>query len=228
MALAVGTKTPYTLDATVDQASYTWSHTRAAGAAVHVIGIYRSTGNPSPTVTSVTFGGTAMTVQAQSKVDGSGKIGVFVATLDAGVGPTGAQTIVVSMSASKSRDFAGYAADILDTAGAAGGAANAVSDAGATSISASYTPSVAGELMLALGGCRDGSGNPTAGSGWTDEGTVQSAADANAVEVRMQSKAASGTSAQTADVTLAVSLTDRAIAVVGWKPKPRGAMMMAA
>ncbi len=170
-----------------------------------------------------------MTIQAQDKVDGVGRLICAVATLDPGVGPTGAQTVTVTLSGNDGRHFVGWAVDIADTGGAAGGAATSVNDGGATAVSVSYTPAVSGELLVAEGGCVGSNGSVYEGSGWTDEGTAESAITSSyAVEARLESKTAPDASAQIADVTFSASRTDRAIVVAGWKAAARGAMMMAA
>ena len=215
---SVGTATAYTLDSPGESGSHSWSHTRAVGAGVQVAMIFRSSGNPSPTFSSITFGGEAMTIRAQESINVSGNICCGVATLDPGVGPTSAQTVLVTLSNTACRDAGAYAVDVTDSAGAFQGVADAVDDAGSTTVSVNITPSHAASLLVGMGGCIDGSGTVTEGSGWTSAGTAQSAATAVAIEVRLQSLAPGTTNVTACDVSFNASRTDRAITCAEWLP----------
>lgn len=215
---AVGTITPYTLDIASDVASYSFAHTRAAGAALQAIIFYRSNGSPSPTVSGVDFAGTPLAARGQDKVDGAGRIGCASFTLDSGVGPEGAQTVTITLSAARARDAVAWAVDILDSAGAQQGVADAIEDAGATTVAIGITPANAASLLVGAAGCIDGSGTISAGSGWTSQGTAESATDSVAVEARLQSKAPNAVTAQTIDAGFSASRIHRAACGVEWLP----------
>lgn len=208
--------------------TYSWTHTRAAGAGLHVTGLVRSNTSGTLTVTGVTFGGTACVLHATTTADALDDVIAFVATLDPGVGPTGSQTVTVTLSASASRRFNGYSCDVTGTDGATGGAATEVTDAGATSISVSYTPQEAGELLVACGGCMDGSGSISPGSGWTQRATHETGTATTGLEILLETRSAADASPHTADVTFSAARVRRGISVSGWSAAPAGGMMMAA
>lgn len=216
MPASLGTPTIYTLQTTTDVSSWSWNHTRGSDAALVVLFIYMSNGNPSPTVSSVTFGSASMTIRAQDVVNGVTRVGAAVATLEPGEGPVGTQTVTATVSAAAARDIVAFTCDVISTSGAGSGTADAVYDSGATSISLDYTPGSADSLIVAIGGCRDGSGTVSQATGWDQAANAQSGSGANDVEAVLMHRVAS--TAVTASATFSASRTDRAIAVVGFAP----------
>ena len=215
---STGAGTPYTLDTASDVGSYSFTHVRGANSGTQVSVIWRTNANPSPTVASITADGVACTIRAQSKQDGASHVGIAVATIDPGVGNTGSQTILITLSGSTARDAVAWATDITDTTGAQQGVAETFDDAGTTSASVNITPANAASLLLGVGGCLDGTGTVTAGAAWTGVATQESANDVNAVEARKPTLAPDTTAVTACDVTFSAARTMRAIACVEWLP----------
>lgn len=215
----LGTPTGFVLDTASDVSTYTQAHTRATGAGLHVAGVIRSNADPSPTVSTVTYDGVAMTIRAQDKVDGSVDLISFVATMDPGTGSTGSSAnVVVTLSSVEARDFAGFVVDVVGTGGAQQGVAQSTEDAGATTESVNITPTNALSLLVGAGGCIDGSGTVTAGGSWTSVTTAASNTDANACEAVLQTRATGATSQVACDVGFSASRVDRGITCAEWLP----------
>lgn len=217
---SVGTVTVLKLDTASDTAVYSTTHTRAVGAGLHWAGFYRSNSSNTPDVTSVTFGGVGMTSRAQDTTEGANDLGCAVFSMDPGTGPTGAQTLEVTLSATAARDFLSWVADVLNTSGfeASTAAAQSTEDAGATTESVAVVPANAASLLVSVGGCLDGSGTVAAGSGFTEVANDASATDANAVEGVLQTKAPGATSSQTVAIDTNAARTDRVITCGEWLP----------
>lgn len=223
-SIGIITSTPTTgeFNPTSDTTTYTWSHTRASGTGLDIRLTIRGNAGTNPTITGVTFGGVAATVQAQDKDDGAGNLVAVLVTMDPGVGPTGTNDIVVTLSGNDGRDAAGHAADIIGTSGFETGSTNAsvntISDGGSTTITGTITPANAKSLLLSTAACRDGTVSVTAQSGWMTEDSAVSAADSNGITSLLQSLAPDTTSVQTGGGTFGSSVIRRALTLGEWLP----------
>lgn len=137
--------------------SYTLSHTCSGTNRILFVGA----GSLNDTITSVTYGGTSMTLVAKSSYPGSGRIGTALYYL---INPaSGANNIVVSSSASDNITIA--AASYTGAKQSAQPDANSTTNNAASSVTGSVT-TVADNCWLVMAAVND-QNNFTAGSGTT-------------------------------------------------------------